>query len=56
MANERLLDTLKPILDLIPSVRAPKGHLKLREKLHWTGIVLFIYLICCQIPLWGIFR
>lgn len=56
MAGERLLDILKPVLDLIPSVPKPQGPLKFREKVHWTGIVLFIYLICCQIPLWGIFR
>jgi len=26
----------------------------LREKMILTGIVLFIYLICCQIPIYGI--
>ena len=56
MAGERLLDILKPVLDLIPSIPKPQGALKFREKMHWTCIVLFIYLICCQIPLWGIFR
>jgi protein transport protein SEC61 subunit alpha len=28
----------------------------MREKMIWTGIVLFIYLICCQIPIYGINR
>ena len=26
----------------------------LREKIIWTGITLFIYLICCQIPIYGV--
>jgi protein transport protein SEC61 subunit alpha len=28
----------------------------MREKMIWTAIVLFIYLICSQIPLYGIIR
>ena len=54
--GERLLELLKPILDLVPSISPPTGHIKFAEKAQWTAIVLFIYLICCQIPLWGIFR
>jgi protein transport protein SEC61 subunit alpha len=28
----------------------------MREKMIWTAIVLFIFLICSQIPLYGIIR
>jgi len=28
----------------------------MREKIIWTGITLFIYLVCCQIPLYGVHR
>ncbi len=27
-----------------------------REKIIWTGITLFIYLVCCQIPIYGVTR
>jgi len=27
-----------------------------QEKIIWTGVTLFIYLVCCQIPLYGISR
>lgn len=26
----------------------------LKDKIIWTAITLFIYLICCQIPLYGV--
>ena len=29
-------------------------QLPFREKMLWTGITLLIFLICCQIPLYGI--
>jgi protein transport protein SEC61 subunit alpha len=28
----------------------------MRDKIVWTGITLFIYLICSQIPLYGVAR
>ena len=28
----------------------------MREKLVWTGITLFIYLVCSQIPIYGVNR
>lgn len=28
----------------------------MKEKIIWTGITLFIYLVCCQIPLYGVNR
>ncbi len=29
-------------------------QIQLREKVIWTGITLFIYLLCCQMPLYGV--
>ena len=54
--GETLLYTLKPILDMVPEVREPKGRIAMRDKILWTAITLFIYLVCSQIPLFGIFR
>jgi protein transport protein SEC61 subunit alpha len=31
-----------------------KHQIPFREKLLWTTIVLFIFLVCCQIPLYGV--
>ncbi len=25
-----------------------------REKVLWTGLTLFLFLVCCQVPLYGI--
>lgn len=30
--------------------------MRFKDKLAWTGGALFIYLICCQIPLYGVVR
>lgn len=54
--GETFLYTLKPVLRFVPEVRDPEGRSSFREKLLWTGITLFIYLICCQIPLYGIYK
>merc|ERR1712134_236740 len=33
---------------------APDRKIPFREKLLWTSIVLFIFLVCCQIPIYGV--
>jgi protein transport protein SEC61 subunit alpha len=30
------------------------GQIPFREKLLWTSITLFIFLVCCQIPIYGV--
>ncbi len=45
--GETLLYVLKPILDLIPEVREPSRGISFKDKVLWTSITLFIYLICC---------
>ena len=50
------LYVLKPILNLMPSVKDPDSHQQFKDKMVWTGIVLFIYLLCCQIPLYGVIQ
>lgn len=40
-------------MHLLPEVESPLKKQAFREKLLWTGVTLFIYLICCQIPLYG---
>lgn len=50
----RVLDLARYCLPLCPEVAAPERRVPLRERVLWTAAALFIYLICCQMPLYGI--
>jgi protein transport protein SEC61 subunit alpha len=50
----RFLTLVKPFMSLLPEVAQPDRKVQFREKILWTGITLFIFLVCCQIPLYGI--
>lgn len=50
----RFLDLVKPFMGILPEVAQPDRKVPFREKVLWTGITLFIFLVCCQIPLFGI--
>jgi len=53
MAEAKLIYLVKPVMGWIPEVEQPLKKQMFKEKLMWTGTVLFIYLVCCQIPLYG---
>jgi protein transport protein SEC61 subunit alpha len=38
----------------IPEITMPERKIQFKEKILWTGVTLFIFLVCCQIPLYGI--
>jgi len=50
----RFLTFVKPFISFLPEVTQPERKVPFREKILWTGITLFIFLVCCQIPLYGI--
>ncbi|KAM9953032.1 hypothetical protein ACTFIW_006376 [Dictyostelium discoideum] len=50
----RFLDIVKPFTSLVPEVGQPDRKIPFREKVLWTAICLFIFLVCSQIPLYGI--
>merc|ERR1712010_212770 len=50
----RFLDLVRPVVNLLPEVEAPVKKQSFNDKMMWTAWTLFIYLICCQIPLYGI--
>ncbi|KAJ3121914.1 translocon subunit [Physocladia obscura] len=50
----RLLYLLKPFLAWMPEIVAPDRKISFREKVMWTAITLFVFLVCSQIPLYGI--
>ena len=51
-----LIYLIQPISNYIPYVPKPLIKVKVNDKLIWTGMVLFIYLIYSQIPLYGIYK
>ncbi|KAI8799752.1 SecY subunit domain-containing protein [Cladochytrium replicatum] len=50
----RFLHVLRPFIAVMPEVTAPDRKVQFREKVMWTAITLFIFLVCSQIPLYGI--
>ena len=53
VANLRFLTLVKPVLHVLPEVAQPDRKIPFKEKVLWTAITLFIFLVCCQIPLYG---
>jgi len=50
----RFLHLIRPVMCVLPEVEQPNRKIPFREKVLWTIITLFIFLVCCQIPLYGI--
>ena len=54
MSSFRFLNLIKPMMFILPEVAPPERKVPFKEKILWTSISLFVYLVCCQIPLYGI--
>ena len=54
-AKSRLY-ALQPLVRLLPEVEVPKRHISFKEKFMWCGLALVLFLVMCQIPLYGIER
>lgn len=50
----KVLELLSPFVAVLPEVRKPERKIQFKEKVLWTAVTLFIFLVCCQIPLFGI--
>jgi protein transport protein SEC61 subunit alpha len=50
----RFLSLFKPIARTIPEIKAPERRVRFNEKLFWTALVLILYLIMTEIPLYGV--
>ncbi len=48
------MDFVKPFCSILPEIQKPERKVRFREKILWTAVTLFIFLVCCQIPLFGI--
>ncbi len=49
-----LLDALATASEYLPTVKKPERKLSLSRRLAWTGIILAVYLIMSNIPLYGV--
>ena len=49
----RFLSAFRPITRVMPEVKAPERRIPFREKLLWTALVLVVYFILTEIPLFG---
>jgi protein transport protein SEC61 subunit alpha len=49
-----LLHVLRPLSYIFPTVPRPMAPLNYEQRTIFTAIALFIYLICSQIPIYGI--
>jgi protein transport protein SEC61 subunit alpha len=50
----RFLSIFKPIGRVLPEIKKPERKVTFNEKLFWTGLVLIVYLVMAEIPLFGI--
>lgn len=48
------LTFVKPFLGFIPEVAAPTSAQQIRDRVSWTAFALIVFLVCCQVPVFGI--
>ena len=50
----RVLHLVRPFLGFLPEVKAADRKISFREKTLYTCVALFVFLVCSQLPLYGI--
>jgi len=50
----KILPYLKPFCAWVPEVQQAEKEISFKDKFLWTAIALFIFLVCSQVPLYGI--
>ncbi len=50
----RFIELFKPLARFFPDISPPKKKISFNERLLWTGLVLIIYFVMSEIPLYGI--
>ena len=50
----RPLELVRPFLAVLPDVEPPQRRVPFREKVLYTGVCLFVFLVASQLPLYGI--
>ncbi|KAL1925218.1 uncharacterized protein VTP21DRAFT_101 [Calcarisporiella thermophila] len=50
----RVLHLMRPFMFLLPEIAAPDRKVPFQQKILWTAATLLIFLVCSQVPLYGI--
>ncbi|PPQ88811.1 hypothetical protein CVT25_010462, partial [Psilocybe cyanescens] len=50
----RFLNLIRPFLPRPPEVSSPDRKVTFNQKVLWTAVTLLIFLVCSQVPLYGI--
>ena len=50
----RFLSLFKPVGRILPEIKVPERKISFNEKIFWTALVLIVYLVMSEIPLYGI--
>jgi len=50
----RFLSLFKPIGRILPEIKKPQRKVSFNEKIFWTALVLVVFLVMTEIPLYGI--
>jgi len=50
----RFLSLFKPVARIIPEIKAPERRVRFNEKIFWTALVLILFLIMSEVPLYGV--
>ncbi len=50
----RFLSLFRPLARVLPEIKVPERKVGFNEKIFWTALVLIVYLIMTEIPLYGI--
>jgi preprotein translocase SecY subunit len=50
----KFLNLFKPVGRILPEIKLPERKVSFNEKIFWTAIVLIIYLVMSEVPLFGI--
>ena len=51
----RVLHLVRPFMPLLPEVKPATRKVPFREKVVYTAVALFVFLVCSQLPLFGIY-
>ena len=51
----RFLGLIKPVMGLLPDVIQPDRKIPFKEKILWTVISLFVFLVCSQVGFFDFF-
>ncbi|EJU01268.1 SecY protein [Dacryopinax primogenitus] len=54
MSGFRFLYLVRPFLPILPEISSPDRKVPFNQRVLWTAVTLLIFLVCSQVPLYGI--